>query len=450
VSPVEAIDARRAAVAATLERRGDLRAALRAVIVKDEAQRDAFDRTFDAFFDVRLGAGVPLREIEGGVPLGEDELAALLRAIDAAQQASGGASAGGLSAVALGGAALDRALRDAAQAAGVADMQSGMQTGYFTQRVLEAVGIDAMRDALPDVRARLALSLSEERARAIARALEGRIDLLRGQARALVGAELGRRTALAREQFRRRVLEEKRFTDLRPEDVRAVEREVRRLAERLRGRLSVRRKRRRRGKLDVRRTLRAAHRTGGVPFRTVARRRREDRPKLVVLCDISDSVRFSVRFLLMLTWAVQEVFRRTRTFAFVSELGETTELFEKHSVERATELVYAGAALRVTAGSDYGTALGLFDARFHDAVDKKTTVVIVGDARTNYLDPNTSALERIARRSARLLWLNPEPRSSWGFGDSEMDHYLPHIDEALPVSDLGTLRAAVDRLVKPR
>src|SRR5262245_12954314 len=100
VSPVEAIDVRRAALAATLERRADLKAALRAVIVKDEAQRDAFDRTFDAFFDVRLGTGGALREIEGGPPLSEGELAALLAAIDAAREAGAAVGAGGLSAVA--------------------------------------------------------------------------------------------------------------------------------------------------------------------------------------------------------------------------------------------------------------------------------------------------------------------------------------------------------------
>jgi hypothetical protein len=168
---------------------------------------------------------------------------------------------------------------------------------------------------------------------------------------------------------------------------------------------------------------------------------------LTVLCDVSDSVRFAARFLLTLTWAVQEVFTRTRTFAFVSDLGETTHLFDRHRVEEAIELVFGGAAVSVASGSDYGKALGVFTSRFMSAVDPRTTVVIVGDGRTNYLDPNVDALRRVANRANRVLWLNPEPAASWGFGDSAMERYLPLVDEALPVHDLDTLRVAVDRIL---
>ncbi len=438
-------------MAATLARRDDLKIALRAVVVKDEEQRDAFDRTFEAFFDVGLGTSTgAVRDAGDGEPISDEELEKLLAAIDAARRAGAASSAPGLSAVAMGGASLDRWLRDAAEAVGVADMRSGMQIGYFTQRVLEAVGADAMRAALPELGARLAEAIPSARAEAIVQALDARLDRLRARARAVVDAELARRNALARDMFRRRLLEEKRFTDLRPDDVRDVERQVRRLAERLRGRLAVRRKRRRRGKLDVRRTLRLAHRTAGIPFRPVTRRRREDRPKLVVLCDVSDSVRFSARFLLILTWAVQEVFRRTRTFAFVSELGETTELFEKHpsSARSTSSMAAPRSASRAAATTARPSASSTRD--FGAPSTERPPSSSSGTRRTNYLDPNVPALDRIARRAARVLWLDPEPRASWGFGDSAMDAYLPHVDEALPVSDLRTLRVAVDRLVEPR
>jgi hypothetical protein len=166
----------------------------------------------------------------------------------------------------------------------------------------------------------------------------------------------------------------------------------------------------------------------------------------VIVCDISESVRFAARFLLILVHAMQEAFSRTRTFVFVSDLGETTELFERHPVERAVDLAYGGAVIRVASNSDYGHALGVLDARFAGAIDRRTLVVFVGDARTNYLDPNVAALARARRRAHRVLWLNPEPRSSWGFGDSVMLDYLPYCQEGLTVHDLDTLRKAVDRV----
>jgi len=445
-SPVQSIDLRRAALAIGLSNRGATKAAFRAVMVEDPAHVPLFDRAFDAFFRVGpgAGAGVVARD---GARVSEEELRAMLDAIDAASRARGGGVSDALAAVAGGGAALDRVLREAAEAAGVASMRGPMQVGYYTQRTLEALGAETMREALPEMRAALEAAVGAERAEALLAAMRGELDGLRAAARSVVDAEFARRNANLRESFRRRLLAEKRFTALRPEEVKAVTREVRRLAQRLRGRLAVRRKRQRRGRLDVRKTLRRAHRTGGVPMTPVFVKKSPKRPRLTVVCDVSDSVRFAARFLLSLTWAVQEVFTRTRTFAFVSDLGETTHLFDRHRVEQAIELVYGGAAVSVASGSDYGKALGVFESRFADAVDARTTVVIVGDGRTNYLDPNVDALRTVARKAARVLWLNPEPASSWGFGDSAMEQYLPHVDEALPVSNLDTLRVAVDRIL---
>ncbi|MBW2462636.1 MAG: VWA domain-containing protein [Deltaproteobacteria bacterium] len=445
-SPVQSIDLRRAAIAVGLDNRGPAKAAFRAVLVSDPKHVPIFDRAFDAFFRVAPGAGLGIAARAGG-HLEEGELEALLAAITAANRAREGAVTDALVAVASGGAALDRALRDASADAGISTMRGLMQTGYFTQRTLGALRADTMRAALPEIADDLADTLGRERAAVLVALLKGELDGLRPAARALVDAEFARRNAHLREAFRRRMLAEKRFTALGPNEVEAVEREVRRLGERLRGRMSVRRKRRRRGRLDVRRTLSAAYGTGGVPFRPVFVRKPNDRPRLTVICDISDSVRFAARFLLMLTWALQDVFTRTRTFAFVSDLGETTALFEQHPAERALELVYGGAAVSVASGSDYGQALGVFTSRYADAIDQRTTVVIVGDGRTNYLDPNAKAFRQMATRAARVLWLNPEPRPSWGFGDSAMDRYLPHVDEALSVQNLETLRVAVDRIL---
>jgi hypothetical protein len=225
-----------------------------------------------------------------------------------------------------------------------------------------------------------------------------------------------------------------------------VQREVERLGHLLRDRLERRRRRVRRGRLDVRSTARAALRTGGVPFTPVFRRRRRDRPKLVVLCDISDSVRAAARFLLVLVYAMQEAFLRTRSFVFVRDVGEVTALFAAHPIDAAVQLAFEGDAVPVGANSDYGRAFGQMAARHLDAIDRRTTVVVLGDARSNYLDPNLEAFEDMRRRAARIIWLNPEPRASWGFGDSEMERYRLLSAFAAPVRTLAELRQAMERL----
>ena len=446
-SPVEAMDVQRAAMAVGLERRDDLRDALRAVLVKDPEDLPIFERTFDAFFRVGSEAPGGARSVLAGEGATDEELEALERAIAAQQQAEGGGSAAALAALMQGGSALDELLRDAAAGVGVDRIRNPMQIGLFTMRVLDAAGAPDLPRQLDRLRQDLRGELGE-RADELVDRLAAETQRLRAAARARVDEELGRQSAGYREELRRRMLHERSFTQLSPEEVRQVRREVQKLAQRLKGRLAVRTKRRRRGQLDLRRTLRRSWRTGGLPFRPVFRRRPPDRPRLVLLCDVSESVRFAARFLLILVHAVQDAFTRTRTFVFVSDLGESTDLFSRHPVEEAIDLAYGGAVIRVASNSDYGRALGTFDDDFARAVDRRTTVVILGDGRTNYLDPRADALQSVQRRAARVLWLNPEPRSSWGFGDSAMDAYLPHVDEAHTVHNLDTLRIAVERLLR--
>ena len=159
---------------------------------------------------------------------------------------------------------------------------------------------------------------------------------------------------------------------------------MRRFVERLRGGQSVRARRARRGRLDPHRTLRRALVTGGVPFAPARKSRRRDKPRLVLLCDVSDSVRTVARFMLELTYAAQELFERTRSFVFVSELGETTELFRRAPVSLALGEAYGGSVISVADNSNYGRVLRAFEARHLREIDRRTTVVILGDGRTSW------------------------------------------------------------------
>lgn len=444
LSPVEAIDIQRAAMAVGLSGRADLKNALRCVMVKKADDAPLFERAFESFFKADGSGQGNLFDRLRSRGFTDDEVRALTEMLSQLSHTAAGDSA--MSAIASGGGALDRLLTLAGKSASIDRMQNPMQLGFYTQRVLDNAGIARAQTDLAALRERLRDALGD-RADELAKALEEELNIFRGLARAHVQAEFQRRNATLYDDLRRKHLEERAFNSLRPDEMEAVTLEVKRLAERLKGALAIRRRRERRGHLDVRRTLRHAHRTGGLPFVPAFRRKRRDRPKLVLLCDVSDSVRSVARFLLLFVYAVQEVFGKTRTFVFVSDLGETTDLFKEHETERAIQLAYGGTVIGVAANSNYGRAFQMFEDKYRDAVDHHTTVVVIGDGRNNYNDPNQSALASIHRRAKQVLWLNPEAPGAWGFGDSAMRIYEPHTTRVMTVHNLETLRLAVDTLV---
>src|SRR5262249_13839305 len=147
----------------------------------------------------------------------------------------------------------------------------------------------------------------------------------------------------------------------------------------------VRRRRARRGRVDPHRTMRQSLRTEGIPFQPARRRRRRDRPRLFVLCDVSESVRAASLFMLELVHATQELYAGTRSFVFVAELGEVTRLFADHPADTALGRIYGGAVVSLAHNSNYGRALAAFEERAGSEVDRRSTVVILGDGRANYL-----------------------------------------------------------------
>ncbi len=222
---------------------------------------------------------------------------------------------------------------------------------------------------------------------------------------------------------------------------------VKRLAERLKARLSRRRKVRRRGQLSVRRTLRKNLALGGLPASLVFRNRRQERPEVVVLCDVSDSVRNVSRLMLQFVYTLQSLYSRVRSFVFVSDLGEVTHLFKAADVTTAVDLATAGKVVNLAANSNYGHAFRVFHSTYLGSVSRRTSVIIIGDGRTNYNPPNAWALQEIKRRCKRLLWLCPEDRASWGFGDSEMLLYERHCHRVEPVRSVDDLARVASEIL---
>ena len=226
-----------------------------------------------------------------------------------------------------------------------------------------------------------------------------------------------------------------------------LEETLRRLAKTMPGALTHRRAVAGRGRVDSARTMRASMRFDGVPFRPVTVARKEDKPRLVVLADVSLSVRRTARFTLYFVHGLQRLFGQVRAFAFVAAPAEVTDLFAEHPVERALDLIFSGDVLDVDADSDYGAAFGRFREEFADVVTRRTTVVILGDGRGNGHDANIEAFEEITRRARQVIWLTPERRTMWRLGRCDLRLYEEFCDRIDVVRDLDGLDRATDDIV---
>ena len=222
---------------------------------------------------------------------------------------------------------------------------------------------------------------------------------------------------------------------------------VARLARKIKDALAMRQRQEEKGRLDSRRTIRKSLQYDGVPMELVLRRRRRDRPKLITICDVSDSVRNASRFMLQLVWSLQECFSRVRSYVFVSEIAEVTGAFATHPVERAIEWALKGAPVDYHCRSDFGYAFSRFATSELVSLDRTTRILLLGDARNNYNDPQAWALRQIRERVKGIIWLNPEGQWGWGIGDSVMPLYAPACDIVKECRTMGQLVEVVDQLV---
>ncbi|GGV13979.1 VWA domain-containing protein [Streptomyces filipinensis] len=420
----ETVDAARALEALGLADRERLREGLAAALLHGPGQRAVFDPVFDLYFP--RGVGGPDGAATDREAL-RDRLAQALAADDRAlmaqlaAEAVDGLGGYGSSPGSDGWSAyqtLDRLRPQTLLARVQADVRGGEGSGGgFADRLLD----DEIRR---------------------------RIEAFRR----MVGADARRRVAERRgpdEIARRGVVptaDRVDFLFANRDQLAELRRTVQPLARKLATRLAARRRRAARGTVDLRRTLRSSLSTGGVPMRPVLRRRRPVRPELVLLCDASGSVSGFSDFTMLLVQALHDQFSKVRVFAFVNRLDEVTGLLDHGRADPGG----LGARIRAEAtltgwhgSSDYGVALGEFAERYGEAVGPRTTVFVLGDARTNMGDPNLAAVRDLARRARRVYWLNPEPRAQWGTGDSAAPAYaeLAEMHECRTARQLGALIA---------
>ena len=232
-----------------------------------------------------------------------------------------------------------------------------------------------------------------------------------------------------------------------PAEIQDMSKVARELAEKLKAASSLRREIKSQGRLQVRATLRKNLRHGGIPFQLVFEKKKIAKPQIVILTDISNSMRNASRFMLTLVYSLQELYSRVRSFLFVSDIGEATGLFQQYEIGEAINRSLTGSVIGVWEMTDYGHALKKFHQQHLAAVDSKTIFIVLGDARCNYQSPQDWVLAEIQRRARMVIWLNPEAPSSCGAGDSEMNKYLPYCDLVRQVSNLKQLSQVAEELV---
>jgi len=273
------------------------------------------------------------------------------------------------------------------------------------------------------------------------------MEALEKQLEQFAGQAIGEQTV---EEYQKRPpsvdeLMERPFELLNEEEMRLLRDEVRRLAARLRSHAALRQKRGQDGRLDAKSTIRANLRYGGVPMELHYRTRRL-RPKLVTLLDVSTSMRQVTEFFLWLLYELQDQIQKARSFAYIDHLEEVSQDLATLRPDEAMQSI----TTKLPPGhynTDFGASLREFEAEHMDAIDFRTTVIVLGDGRNNLQDPALDTFSDLGRRSRRIIWMNPEYPAQWGTGDSDMLEYAPLCNEVYQVRNLAQLAAAVDRML---
>lgn len=421
VGPSETVDAGRVMATLGLGDREVLREGIACAVLRRPDHRDTYDAMFDLWFPAALGArAVITTEDEsagsGGLPPDDVEaMRQLLLDLLANNQDLAGKDE-----------RLVEMIARIVEAYGKYSSSRG--PSFSSYQALKAMALDELEGKL--LAGLLAPYGDEPTAtqEQIAKALAAQKI---AQLRRMVDAETKRRTAeqLGREHVQMygipQLSENVEFLRASGEQLRQMRRVVAPLARTLATRLAARRRRARAGSIDLRKTLRKSMSTGGVPIDLVLHKPRPARPELVVLCDVSGSVAGFSHFTLLLVHALRQQFSRVRVFAFIDSTDEVTHMFGPESdLAIAIQRITREAGVYARDGhSDYGNAFVSFMQGFPNVLSPRSSLLVLGDGRTNYRNPATDVLADMVTASRHAHWLNPEPKHLWGSGDSAVPRY---------------------------
>ncbi|MFM7060773.1 MAG: vWA domain-containing protein [Actinomycetes bacterium] len=457
VSMTENIDAMRAVEFVSMEDREALKSVLGATLVKQHRHWQAFETVFEVYFAM-YSPGIGGDDDTPGS--GDEEAGETPPGGGAGDQPGGGGGGEGVSNEDLAQMLMQALMRADEQmqrnlAALAVTRFAGMEPGrpvggtYYLYRTLRQLDLEALAARMMQA-AQEAGDVPEGDPLAERFAAEEQQSRIK-KFREMVEAEIRKRLvadrgveAMAR-TLRKPLPEDVEFMHASREEMHQLQRAIEPLTRALAARLAQRRKRRRRGHLDFRRTVRHSLSYGGVPVEPKFRNPRPSKPDIFVIADISGSVASFARFTLQFVYAMAGQFSKVRSWVFIDGIDEVTRFFDE--ADEITEAVHRvnteADVVWVDGHSDYGHAFEIFRDRHLREVTSKTTVIILGDARNNYHASQAAVLKEIRERARKMFWLNPEPKGYWNTGDSIVGEYGVHCDGVFECRNLRQLERFV-------
>src|SRR6476620_4712939 len=456
VSMTENLDAMRAIEFVPLDDRASFKAALGATLVKNAGHYRVFDTVFEVFFSM-FSPGVNAdgeSDLDAEAQANFEELRAAMDQGGAMSQVSNEDLAKMLLDALMRMDQAEMKMLAGAAVARFAGMEPGRPVGgayylYRTLRQLDADGLVTKMMARAQEEEQIGGGSFDER---LAREdFEGRLKVLKE----MIEAEIRRRLvadrgveAMAR-TLRKPLPEDVDFMHASRAEMQLLQRAIYPLTRALAARLAQRRRHRRRGHLDFRQTVRHSMQYGGVPVEPKFKRPKPSKPEILVIADISGSVASFARFTLQFVYAMQSEFSKVRSWVFIDGVDEVTKFFdEAQDIGDAIQRVNTEAdVVWVDGHSDYGHAFAVWHDRHIREVTRKSSIILLGDARNNYHASQTWTLAEMRKKARKLFWLDPEPRGYWDTGDSIVSEYAPYCDGVYEVRNLRQLQKFVEDVV---
>jgi uncharacterized protein with von Willebrand factor type A (vWA) domain len=421
-----------------IQDREQFRLSLRATLIKDAKDIPTFDKLFPLFF----GLGQP--PTMGGNPLDDltpEEIQMLAEALKQYTEQLRQR----MERLMNGEPLTKSELEALAQLVGLNQADNLDYQNWMAQRMMRALAFPEVQKAMRELMEQLAqMGMNRERVEQMREMIQQNMQAMQEQINQFAGQRLAENMSERPRGENIDDLMNRPFQALSDADKKLLQREVKRLAAALRTRIALRQKRAKSGQMDPKATIRANLKYHGVPLE-IKHRNRIRKPKIVVICDVSTSMRFCSELMLSFLFTLQGQVRKTHAFAFINHLESISEDFNGANADEAIQSVLR----RMPSGhynTDLGWSLKNFDDEHIDKLNGGTTLIIVGDGRNNYNDPRLDIFSAMTRRAARTIWLNPEPPVMW-HGDSDMPKYAPLCGNILKVGNLKELAAAVDTLM---
>jgi uncharacterized protein len=438
VSLAESADAFKAIEEMGIQDRDLFRISLRSTLVKEAKDIETFEKLFPMFF--QSSQPPPMQDVTKGMsPQDAQMLAEAMRQFSEQLRQM-------LEKLTKGEPLSQEELNQLDQMINSDGMTDQRYQNWLSRQMEEALNFPEVRKAIEELARMLSeMGMNREQVDKLREMMQANQQAMQEQLRQHAGETIAQNLSKKPRDEDGDGAMNRPFRSLSEDDMHVLRKEVRRLAAALRTRLALRLKRARTGQLDSKATLRANLKNDSVPIE-LKHRDRKLKPKIVVICDISTSMRYVSELMLSMLYAIQDQISKTHAFAFIDHLEYISPDFQGRDPSDAVrEILY-----RMPSGhynTDLGSSLDNFTHEYLETVDHRSTFIIVGDGRNNFNDPRLELFQHISRRSRNTIWLNPEPMGLWGTGDSDMLKYAPYCGKVVQVSNLSQLAEAVDHLL---